>query len=197
MDLSDSSPLPPSVQAVLARPETWAEPPADLRERLHATVVAGGAPVQLSRRRPRLAPLLAVAAGVVLLAALVIGMVVTRSGSPAPVATSALAGTSLAPGASASATAHANQSGFRINLDVRNLRPAPTGFFYQAWLKDASGHLVAIGTFHARQGGSGIVLWSGVDPHRYTTMTVTIQQEGSAPVSSGRIVLKGPLHLHN
>ena len=197
IDLSDSSPLPPSVQAVLARPETWAEPPADLRARLHATVVTGDAPVPLSRRRSRLAPLLTAAAGVVLLVALVIGLVVTRSGSPAPIATSALTATALAPGASGSAMVHAEASGFRITLDVHGLRPAPDGYFYEAWLKDPSGHLVALGTFHARQGGKGIVLWSGVDPHRYTTMTVTIQLEGSVPGSSGRVVLKGPLHLRS
>jgi hypothetical protein len=197
IDLSDSSPLPPSVQAVLASPETWAQPPADLRERLHAAVVTGSAAVPLTRRRSRLAPLVAAAAGLVLLVALAIGLVVTRSGSPAPVATGALTATSLAPGASGSATVHANASGFRITLDVHGLRPAPNGYFYEAWLKDPAGHLVAVGTFHARQGGKGIVLWSGVDPHRYTTMTVTLQQEGSVPVSSGRVVLKGPLHLRN
>lgn len=194
MDLSDSAPLPPSVQALLAHQETWAEPPADLRARLRATVTAA-APVPMNRRRRRPAMLLTAAAGLVLLVALVTGVVVARSSSPAPMATSALAGTSLAPAASGTATVHAAASGFRIALDVHNLSPAPAGSFYEAWLKDPSGHLVAVGTFHARQGGRGIGLWSGVDPHRYTTMTVTVQQEGSAPVSSGRVVLKGPLHL--
>jgi hypothetical protein len=197
IDLSDSSPLPSSVQAALARSDTWAEPPAELHARLRAAVTVG-APVPLSRRRPRLAPLLTAAAAVVLLVVgLVVGLVVTRSSSPAPVATSQLAATALAPGASGSATVHATGSGFRITLDVHDLRPAPTGSFYEAWLKDASGHLVAVGTFHARQSGNGIVLWSGVDPRRYSTMTVTIQQEGSAPVSSGRVVLKGALQLRN
>jgi hypothetical protein len=193
IDLSDSSPLPPSVQGVLARPETWADPPADLRAQVRDTVTAH-APAPLSRK-PRLAPLLAAAAGLVLVVAVVLGVVLSRSSSPEPVATSALAATSLAPGASGSASVHATGSGFRITLDVHNLPPAPQGSFYEAWLKDATGSLVAVGTFHARQDGNGIVLWSGVDPHRYSTMTVTIQQEGRAPVSSGRVVLKGPLHL--
>ncbi len=59
---------------------------------------------------------------------------------------------------------------------------------------DAERHrLVPIGTFHAREGDGPIELWSGVDVADYPTMTVTIQQEGAGPESSGIVVLRGEI----
>ena len=58
------------------------------------------------------------------------------------------------------------------------LPPARAGHYYQAWLKNAAGLAVTVGTFHARQGGHDIVLWSGVDPHDFRVLTVTDQRIG-------------------
>lgn len=135
--------------------------------------------------------LLLVAAAV--LAALVVGTgtVVSLTGSDATVV--ALNSTDLAPDASGSAAISDTPSGFSIELDIEGLPPAAAGSYYQAWLKNADGDLVTIGTFHARDGSDDIVLWSGVDPADYPTLTVTLQQEGGGAESSGQVVLSGAI----
>jgi len=103
----------------------------------------------------------------------------------------ALEPTVLAPAAAATAELRETPSGVSIELQVEGLRPAPEGSYYQGWVKSAEGDLVTIGTFHAREGGDDIVLWSGVDVADYRTITVTLQREGEGPASSGQVVLKG------
>ena len=95
-----------------------------------------------------------------------------------------LAATDVIPGASASATVESTGSGLSISLTVDGLPPAEPGTFYQAWMR-GDDDSVPIGTFHARDGDGSIELWSGVDVDDYPTMTVTIQQEGAGPESSG------------
>ncbi len=102
----------------------------------------------------------------------------------------ALAGTELAPRARAEADLREDRSGIEIRLDVSGLPRAPARFYYQAWVKGASG-LVPIGTFHT--GNGTVVLWSGVPLDRYDTITVTIEEEGGDAASSGRRVLIGQL----
>ncbi|HET9968988.1 MAG TPA: anti-sigma factor, partial [Streptosporangiaceae bacterium] len=117
-------------------------------------------------------------------AAVVIGIVVTRG----PVTTDvALAGTRLAPAASAVAKLHATPSGLAIELDVSGLPPPPPGTYYQAWMKGPRG-LVAIGTFHLRGPGT-VELWSAVSLAGYPTITVTREPEDGDPASSGQVVL--------
>src|SRR5262249_31964667 len=118
-------------------------------------------------------------------AAVVIGIVVTRG----PVTTDvALAGTRLAPAASAVAKLHATPSGLAIELDVTGLPPSPPGFYYQAWMKGPHG-LVTIGTFHMRGGPGAVELWSAVTLAGYPTITVTREPEDGNPASSGQVVL--------
>ena len=83
-------------------------------------------------------------------------------------------------------------SGLSISLTIDGLPPAEPGTFYQAWMRGDIGS-VPIGTFHAREGDGPIELWSGVDVADYPTMTVTIQQEGAGPESSGIVVLRGEI----
>ena len=55
--------------------------------------------------------------------------------------------------------------------------------FYQAWLKNAAGVLVPVGTFNdARK----VTLWSGVPVTKFRTLTVTQQVANGDPASSGR-----------
>jgi hypothetical protein len=96
------------------------------------------------------------------------------------------------PGASGAATVEATGSGLSISLNVDGLPPAEPGTFYQAWMRGESDS-VPIGTFHAREGDGPIELWSGVDVADYPLMTVTIQQEGAGPESSGIVVLRGEI----
>ena len=99
-----------------------------------------------------------------------------------------LAGTRLAPAASATAKLHATPSGLAIELDVSGLPPSAPGFYYQAWMKGPRG-LVTIGTFHMRGGPGTVELWSAVSLAGYPTITVTREPEDGNPASSGQVVL--------
>jgi hypothetical protein len=118
-------------------------------------------------------------------AAVVIGIVVTRGPATTDVA---LAGTRLAPAASATAKLHATPSGLAIELDVSGLPPSPPGYYYQAWMKGPRG-LVTIGTFHLRGGPGTVELWSAVSLTDYPAITVTREPEDGNPASSGQVVL--------
>jgi hypothetical protein len=83
-------------------------------------------------------------------------------------------------------------SGLSISLTIDGLPPAEPGTFYQAWMRGDIGS-IPIGTFHAREGDGPIELWSGVDVADYPLMTVTIQEEGAGPESSGIVLLRGEI----
>jgi len=144
------------------------------------------------RRLRRFSPRMLLAAAAVVAAAAVgtVWLTADRGGSDATIV--ALTGTPLEPDATGSAAITSTPSGFEIVLDISDLPPAPAGTYYQAWLKNDAG-AVTIGTFHGREGSDDIVLWSGVDPAVYPTLTVTIQQEGAGPQSSGQVVLSGTI----
>jgi CHAT domain/Anti-sigma-K factor rskA/TIR domain len=99
--------------------------------------------------------------------------------------------TELSKNASGTAEIRETPSGFAIELDLEGLPPAPESTYYQGWLKNATGDLVTIGTFHGHQGTEDVVMWSGVDPEKYSTITVTLQREGAGAESSGQVVLRG------
>lgn len=200
------------LRVLLASPDVWSEPPGGLLDQITAsigrerTVLAGPPPAAVTwsaanaanamnaantarkdgRRRARMRrPAGAAVAALLAAAAVVIGIVVTRG----PVTTDvALAGTRLAPAASAVAKLHATPSGLAIELDVSGLPPSPPGFYYQAWMKGPHG-LVTIGTFHMRGGPGTVELWSAVTLAGYPTITVTREPEDGNPASSGQVVL--------
>jgi hypothetical protein len=97
-------------------------------------------------------------------------------------------GTRLAPRAKGSASLKKTGSGWRIELSATGLPHIENGRFYQAWLKNAQGILVPIGTFNDPQ---HVTLWSGVPVTKFRTLTVTIQLANGNPASSGRRVLVG------
>ena len=73
----------------------------------------------------------------------------------------------------ASARVFAEQSGLRIELNATGL-PRRDGFlFYQAWLRNAAGVLIPIGTFHD---GDHVTLWAGVSLAEFPTLTITEEQ---------------------
>jgi hypothetical protein len=102
------------------------------------------------------------------------------------------AGTQLAPDASAEVTVAKAAAGFSVVIDVKDLPAAAPGSYYSAWLRGPDG-VVPLGSFHARQVAKPITLWSGVDPARYQTFSVTLQREGAPPTPSGVAVLRGTL----
>jgi len=202
----ESVALPPVVAAALADPAVWAEPPAWLGESIAAAIgaqreadgVAGepvAAPPQVARRRSgrvlRGWWLAAAAAVIAIVATVVVVLLPDRDGSDGVAV--AIGGTELAPGARAEAVVNELAAGVAIRLDIEGLAPAPTGSFYQGWVRSEAGELVSVGTFHLRAGDGAVTLWSGVEVADYPTLTVTLQREGEGTESSGDVVLRGSL----
>jgi Anti-sigma-K factor rskA len=182
---------------LLADDAVWAEPSPTGVDDLLAAIQAepGGTVPAAPAARPRVPSrgrsrrlVLAAAAAIVAVAG-VVGVLV-RSADDGAGQDFAVAGTELAPNASAVATVEETGSGVAIELDVSGLPPAEPGTYYQAWVKGPDG-LVTVGTFHMRAGDDHVDLWSGVPLDRYPTLTVTLQQEGAGQESSGRVVLSG------
>jgi len=96
--------------------------------------------------------------------------------------------TELAPNASGSAVMIKSDSGWEIKLNVTGLPRLDNGRFYQGWLRNADGVLVPIGTFNE---GTDVVLWSGVSPDAFPTLTVTQEEADGNQDSSGQRVLVG------
>lgn len=184
---------------LLADPSLWAEPDPGLEDRIVRAVAAaepgpgtarratnGHAGAGVSRRRWLLYAASAAAASILFVA----GVIAASTGGGSGTDFSArLTATALAPGARADATVTRNPAGFRIDLDARGLPRLRDGAYYQAWLKNARGGLVSIGTFSSSDGA--IVLWSGVSPEEYRGITVTVEPDDDNPASSGRGVLAG------
>jgi hypothetical protein len=189
------------VRDLLADESVWAAPAPEGVEDLIAAIRAEPAvrpdvearPTPASSRRParRRPVVVALAAAAALVVVLGVVGIVARSGDDAGREFD-VAGTELAPDAAAVATVDERGSGVAIELDVRGLPPAEPGTYYQGWVKGADG-LVTVGTFHLRGGDDTVELWSGVPLDRYPTLTVTLQEEGGGPESSGRVVLSGEI----
>ena len=95
---------------------------------------------------------------------------------------------SSCPARTGEATLTKTSSGWRIELDATGLPRLEGGRFYQAWLRNAGGVLVPIGTFNE---GREVTLWAGVSPRSFTTLTVTREQADGDQASSGEKVLVG------
>jgi hypothetical protein len=202
-----------ALRAELSAAVTWEEPPADLEDRVVAAVAqqAGETHPGTYQSRSRLSParapvrhrLRSAGAGPsarrralalsVLSAAAIAGVyAVTGLSDNAPEQQFAMVvlGTSLAPRAHGSATLTKTTSGWRIQLSATGLPHRQGATFYEAWLKNAAGTLVPVGTFNdARQ----VTLWSGVPVTKFRTLTVTLQPANGNPVSSGRRVMIGTI----
>jgi Anti-sigma-K factor rskA len=191
---------------LLADPAAWAAPDAALEDRIVAAITelrpdsvpvtpepaapgrgdAAGARKRQQRRRRIVIAVAGVAAAAVIVAAVAVGL--AGRGSHPTTYEAALAGTSLAPDASGRASMTQTASGWRIDLHASGLPRLDSGRFYEAWLKNPAGVLVAIGTFNQPQ---NVILWAGVPPYNFPTMTVTRQQANGNPASSGQKVLVG------
>jgi len=130
----------------------------------------------------------AFAAAAAIVVAVAVGMNLQATGNSPTQFTAALAPTDLAPGASGSATLIKTAAGWRIELKVTGLPRRDHGRYYEAWLQNAAGTLVSIGTFNE---GPRVTLWAGVPPTNFPTLTVTEQQVGRNQASTGKWVLSG------
>jgi hypothetical protein len=157
------------------------EAPAALRARIDAQRRVRRVPVP--RRR-----LVLIGAAATAVLAVAVGLAVFRSGTSAERFHAALAPTALVPGAKGEATLTKTSSGWRIELDASGLPRLEGGRFYEAWLRNAAGVLVPVGTFNE---GLKVTLWAGVSPKDFTTLTVTREQADGDQASSGEKVLVG------
>ena len=198
-----------ALRAELGAAAMWEEPPGDLEDQVVMAVsraaaeqhshppVASPVPSLWSRLRARLSmrrPAFALSLSLPVAAAAVVAIVVvTSSGTASPPALQfamVVQGTPLAPAAHGSATLTKTTSGWRIQLSAAGLPRRDGKDYYQAWLKNAGGILVPVGTFNdARK----VTLWSGVPVTKFRTLTVTQQVANGDPKSSGRKVLIGTI----
>jgi Anti-sigma-K factor rskA len=178
------------LRALLADPSTWEEPGPALEDSVLAAVAAasGTSPRARSRRfRPALVyTAFAAAAAIVVL--VVVGVILRGTGSSQDRYTAALAATDLVPGARGDATLTQTAAGWQIELGVTGLPHLDNGLYYEAWLKNAGGILVPVGTFIQ---GPSVTLWAGVSPDDFSTLVVTEQPVGHNQASSGKPVLTG------
>lgn len=200
LDPAEAAELP-LLAGLLADPSTWVEPNVGLEEdivravanaELTPTPAAPPSETDAHRRhvaRGRTIVLSALAAAAAVL--IVVAAVATIRGGTSSDFDVALNGTELAQGANASGRVAENESGFRITLDARGLPQLGANEYYQAWLKNAAGTLVPIGSFSSSD--DQVTLWSGVSPANFPTMTVTIEAADNDQASSGRRVLEGEL----
>jgi anti-sigma-K factor RskA len=186
---------------LLADPSTWAEPSPGLEDTIVRAVAEAEAPATTpvtppasgaradghAPRRWRVAAAALGAAAAVI--AIVVAVVLATQGGTGPEYRAQLTATALAPGAHGSADVTRTDAGFRITLDARGLPRLQGNEYYQAWLKNAAGTLVPVGTFSSSDGT--VTLWSGVSPKAFPDITVTIEPPDNDQTSSGRRVLVG------
>ena len=156
----------------------------DAPDALRARVDALGRP----RRRPAAPGLALIGVAAAAVVAVAIGAAVFGSAGPADRFEAALTPTGLIPGASGEATLTKTSSGWRIELDATGLPRLDDGRFYQAWLRNAAGVLVPIGSFNESR---DVTLWAGVSPEDFPTLTVTRERADDDQASSGERVLVG------
>lgn len=193
-----------ALRAELGSPAIWDEPPHDLEDQVVMAVTDAAAQARpegearagswFSRLRSRWRisrPALALSVSVAAAAAVAI-VLITNSGESTPALQFAMVvqGTALAPAAHGSATLTKTTSGWRIQLSATGLPRREGREFYEAWLKNAAGVLVPVGTFNdARK----VTLWSGVPVTKFRTLSVTQQVANGNPRSTGRRVLTGTI----
>jgi hypothetical protein len=204
-----------ALRAELRAPSTWEEPDSALEDRVVAAIAdeaaadgqgassadhrrARGSGSRRRRLRSQAARFpsrqlsLAAAAAIAAIAAVAAVVLVTNVDRrmPRPEFAMVVLGTSLAPRAHGAATLTKTSSGWRIELSATGLPRRDGRNFYEAWLKNAAGVLVPIGTFNdARH----VTLWSGVPVTKFRALTVTQQVANGNPASSGRRVLTGTI----
>ncbi len=181
-EVADTPQVPAAASVRAAEPRST--PTGTLPPAAPATITDLGAARARRRPHPLAAGLLGAAAAAVVAVAITLAPGGGGSGDPF-----ALAATDLAPGATGSGRARSTPSGIEIVLEIEGLPRAPSGSFYEAWVKGDKG-LVPIGTFHT---AGRVVLWSGVEPRDYPQLTVTIEPEDGNPASSGRRIMTGQL----
>ena len=189
-----------AVEVALARADVWDDPRAGLEDDIVAAIRAE--PVALDAVRTTRSgggfPRWLVAAAAVAVLAVGAVVVVRAADDNQEIASdtteASLAGTDLAPDATATAFFTPTPAGLKILLDADGLAGADPGHMYEAWISDGQIR-VSAGTFHLRNGHNPIELWAGTDDPRFHVITVTIEPIDGVAESSGQVVLKGEFSL--
>ena len=186
------------LRALLRDESTWVEPTPGLEDAVVAAIAARSAAGPATRRmaasprrtRTRLPMWIAGAAAAAVIGVVAATVIADRDDGPQPSYAAALTATDLAAGARGEATFTRTDGGWRIELDATGLPRLDDGMFYQAWLRNEAGALVPIGTFNEPD---SIVLWAGVSPVEFPTITVTREAADGDQSSSGERVLTGTI----
>jgi hypothetical protein len=189
-----------AVEVALARADVWDEPRPGLEDDIVAAIRAE--PVALdavrTRRERRRIPAWLITAAAVAVLAVGAVVVVRAAGDSEEIASdtteASLAGTDLAPDATATAFFTPTPAGLKILLDADGLAGADPDHMYEAWISDGEIR-VSAGTFHLRDGHNPIELWAGTDDPRFHVITVTLEPIDGVADSSGQVVLKGEFSL--
>jgi anti-sigma-K factor RskA len=81
----------------------------------------------------------------------------------------------------------------RATVDVSGLEPSERGRFYELWLLDADGSMIALGGFKVGEDGrADVELPVPVPPQRYQYFDISLQEDNGDPTHSGVSVLRGP-----
>ena len=83
--------------------------------------------------------------------------------------------------------------GHTATFDVEGLDPSASDRFYELWLLDADGRMIALGSFQVGDDGHAEVeLPIPVEPSQYSYFDVSLQENNGDPAHSGVSVLRGP-----
>ena len=210
----DGGSVPPEDRAeldelrnLLGNPALWTEPASELEDRVAAAIAAEHTasgvvtsppyPTTETMGRLRTSPrparrwrAAAVGLAAAVLIAVGIAVPISRRDGHGEHFTIALSSPNAVSAVDGRAELIRTDSGWRIELDATGLPRLDNGRFYQAWMRNDAGSLVPIGTFNE---GHTVVLWSGVSPRDYPTLTVTEEAANGDQESSGRRVLTGTL----
>ena len=78
-------------------------------------------------------------------------------------------------------------------VDVSGLDPSGSDHFYELWLLDEDGRMIALGAFQVgADGRAEVELPIPVTPSRYRYFDVSLQEDNGDPAHSGVSVLRGP-----
>jgi hypothetical protein len=160
-------------------------------------------PLPVWRRHPRRLPAIAAAAAAILIAAIIIPFslgggraTLAQAAVRIPLRATAAAEVFGVSGATAQATARQADQSWTFELSVRGLKPLPSNEFYECWWAARGSSklhpvLATGGSFVVGPSGSTTVtMTTGVDPHQFPTMEITVERTGNG-TSSETVLLSG------
>jgi hypothetical protein len=188
---------PPAKDATRPPSPTASQPTGETPSRQVVT------PLPVWRRHPRRLAAIAAAAAAILIAAIVTPFSLGGGrATPAqaavliPLHATAAAKVFGVDGATAQATARQADESWTFELSVRGLKPLPGNEFYECWWAAPGSNklhpvLATGGSFVVGPSGSTtLTMTTGVDPHQFPTMEITVEQTGNG-ASSQTVLLIG------